>query len=194
VLRALLDLLGDAGSRAAMGAEVEFAGVPRFSVRAVGAFEQEPGCPDTTRARLPAERLCLGECYQPGERRRVITRIEIERIRPQVRPGEPVAELVEDPWRILPCPADPLGCRVEFEDPEFAGAGREFVYYVRAIQEPSLAVNGDPLRCERDIDGRCIRTRPCYASGPDFDPDDECLAQVEERAWSSPIFLRPADG
>jgi len=80
----------------------------------------------------------------------------------------------------------------QLEDPDFRAAGREHVYYVRAIQEPTPAVNGDPLRCERDAAGRCVKTRPCYASGPDFDPDDECLAPVEERAWSSPIFVSPS--
>jgi hypothetical protein len=188
------DLLDGAGPGAPMGSEVEVEGPPRFAVRAVGAFEQKPGCPASTRERLSPERierLCLGECYHPGERRRAISRIEVVRIRPQVRPDEPVATLVEDPWRVLSCPPDPGGCSVEFEDETFAGTAREHVYYVRAIQEPTLAVNGDPLRCERDGQGRCVRTRPCYASGPDFDPEDECLATVEERAWSSPIFVRP---
>ena len=74
----------------------------------------------------------------------------------------------------------------QFSDEDFVGDARETVYYVRAIQAPSLAVNGDPLQCDRDDAGRCIRTRPCgtLASGL---PDD-CLAPVEERAWSSPIF------
>ena len=178
-----------------MGSEVGLARTPRFEVRAVGAFEQLPGCPDHTRALLSPERLerlCLGECYNPSDRRKRITRIEVVRIRPQIRPDEPVDPLIEDPWLVRACPNDSAGCRVEFEDPEFALSGRETVYYVRAIQEPSLAVGGDPLRCERGADGECRRSRPCYASGPLFDPEDDCLAPVEERAWSSPIFLTPA--
>ncbi len=177
-----------------MGGEARLAGVPRFEVRAVGAREQLPGCPQHSLESLTPERLqrlCLGECYHPGDRRRLITRIEVVRIRPQARPGEPVAGLIEDPWQTLPCDPDPAGCRVAFEDPEFPGSARETVYYVRAIQEPTPAVNGDPLRCERDAEGNCLRPRPCYASGPLFDPDDDCLAPVEERAWSSPIFLAP---
>ena len=63
------------------------------------------------------------------------------RIRPQIRPDEPVADLVEDPWKTFSCPAGTAGCLVEFEDPDFAGAAREAVYYVRAIQEPTPAVN-----------------------------------------------------
>ena len=63
------------------------------------------------------------------------------RIRPQRAPGEPVGALIEDPWRRFACPADPAGCAVEFEDPDFAAGGRDAIYYVRAIQEPTPAVN-----------------------------------------------------
>jgi len=177
-----------------MGGEARLAGIPRFEVRAVGAREQQPGCPSHAVASLDPERLqrlCLGECYHPGDRRRMITRIEVVRIRPQAHPDESLAGLIEDPWKILPCEPDPAGCSVAFEDPEFSTIARETVYYVRAIQEPTPAVNGDPLRCERDAEGNCLRARPCYASGPLFDPDDDCLAPIEERAWSSPIFLDP---
>jgi hypothetical protein len=177
-----------------MGGEARLAHVPRFEVRAVGAREQLPGCPKHAVANLEPERLqrlCLGECYYPGDRRRLITRIEVVRIRPQADPDEPLDGLIEDPWKILPCEPDPAGCKVVFEDPEFPRVGREAVYYVRAIQEPTPAVSGDPLRCERDAEGNCLRARPCYASGPLFDPDDDCLAPIEERAWSSPIFLDP---
>ena len=135
--------------------------------------------------------LCLDECFHPGDTRKAITRIEIVRVRPQSHPGEPIGALIEDPWRVFPCAGDADGCSVTFEDADFVSAARETVYYVRAIQEPTPAVNGDPLRCERDEAGRCLRTRPCYASGPLFEPDDDCLAPIEERAWSSPIFLDP---
>ena len=52
----------------------------------------------------------------------------------------------------------------------------------------SPAVNGDNLRCVYDAEGNCTEIRPCH---PDFrTPDsDECLADVEERAWSSPIYV-----
>ncbi len=188
------DLLEPGGAVRPMGSEVRATGTPRFRVRAVGAFEQQPGCPDHTLDSLSAdriERLCRGECHHPGDVRRLVTRVEVVRIRPQRRPGEAIATLVEDPWRVLSCPLDLAGCTVEFDDPEFAGAGRETLYYVRAYAAPSLAVNGDPLRCQRDAEGRCLRPRPCYASGP-RDAADDCLAPIEERAWSSPIFVTPA--
>ena len=188
------DLLSPSGERRPMGGEVVQGETPHFEVRAVGALHQKPGCPDFAANALGPERLqrlCLGECYHPGDRRKQIQRIEVVRIRPQLRPDEPVDPLIEDPWRILECPPDPAGCRARFSDDEYAASSREAVYYVRAVQEPTPAVSGDPLRCERDAVGRCIRSRPCYASGPSFDPTDECLAPVAERAWSSPIFVAP---
>jgi hypothetical protein len=184
------DLLAADGSRHPMGSEVALGTAPRFEVRAVGGFEPRPGCPGFVHEALSADRiaeLCRGHCYHPSDRRRRIARIEVVRIRPQREAGEPVAPLVEDPWQRFACPPSQDGCRVTFEDPGFADARRETVYYVRAIQEPSLAVNGDPLRCERDEAGRCVRAHAC-GQRADGSPDD-CLAEVEERAWSSPIYL-----
>ena len=183
------------GARAPMGSEVGMGETPRFRVRAAGAFEQLPGCPSYVSERLsPARlaRLCLDECYHASDVRKRMDRIEVIRIRPQRSAQEAVGPLIEDPWRTFPCDPDSEVCVVEFEDPEFVEGEREFVYYVRALQEPSLAVNGDPMRCERDADGACIEARPCPAGGPDFDPEDDCLSPVQERAWSSPIFVRPA--
>ena len=189
------DLVQPDGERVPMGTEVEVSGVPSFEVRAAGAFEQRPGCPDVVTERLTPERLqrlCLGECHHPGETRRAITRIEVVRIRPQVEAGEAVGPLIEDPWKVLDCPGDPVGCGVSFDDPGFAASGREAVYYVRAIQELSPAVNGDPLNCERDTDGVCVKGRVCPGGGEHGPPVDDCLADVEERAWSSPIFVEAA--
>ncbi len=174
-----------------MGSEV--AGVteaPRFRVRAVGSFEQRPGCPAHVHEALPddrIQRLCLGECFHPGDRRRAITRIEVVRIHPEA--GGALVSRVEDPWRVIECGGGEV-CEVAFEDPGFADRG-EVAYYVRAIQAPTPAVNGAGLRCERDAAGRCVRVRPCY--GDERTPlDDDCLAEIEERAWSSPIWLTPA--
>ena len=187
------DLENGPGGRTPMGSEVRISEAPRFTVRAMGAFEQRPGCPDAVTSRVTPERLarlCMGECHHPSDTRIPIERVEVVRIRPQVSGQEPIEERVDDPWRVFPCPADGTGCRVAFDDPEYDGE-QEFLYYVRALQTPSDAVNGDPLRCERDAAGRCLRARPCPASGPDFEPEDECLSPVRERAWSSPIWLRP---
>jgi hypothetical protein len=185
------DLVRGRGRVASMGAGVDWQGRPRFRVRAVGSFEQKPGCPDHAIEGIESERLeqlCGGECYNPGETRRTITRIEVVRIRPQVRPGEPIDELVEDPWKTIECPKLASGCDAEFEDEEFAGGARDALYYVRAIQEPTPAVNAAGLRCKSDETKPCAEVEPCY--GDWRTPyDDDCLAPSEERAWSSPIYL-----
>jgi hypothetical protein len=188
------DLLNGPSGTVPMGGQADLASPPRFRVRAAGSFEQKPGCPESSTQALGKDRqtlLCHDECYNPGDKRRRITRIEVVRIRPQVRPNEPVRELVEDPWRRFDCPADQAGCTVEFEDPSFLLNGRPAVYYVRAIQEPTQAVNAGGLRCDRDAEGNCTQVHPCY--GDYRTPfDDDCLAPNEERAWSSPIYLQPA--
>jgi hypothetical protein len=174
-----------------MGGEARMATAPRFRARAVGSFEQKPGCPSYTTSSLSPERirdLCRDECYNPGDERRLITRIEVVRIRPQSRPGEPVAPLIEDPWRVIPCEPDPSGCTVTFSDPDFVGAGRDALYYVRAIEESSFAVNADNLRCTRDAEGRCIEMKPCWGDYR-VPYEDDCLAETQERAWSSPVFV-----
>ena len=189
------DLLNGPAGGVPMGGEVDsFEGVPRFRVTAAGAFEQKPGCPAWVEGALSAadlERLCLGECYNPSDRRRRITRIEVVRIRPQLSEDEPLGGLIEDPWLRLECSPGEAGCAVEFDDPDFATAGREALYYVRAIQEPTRVVNGAGLRCEWNDAGECVRVRPCYGDDRTAS-DDDCLAEVEERAWSSPIFLTPS--
>ena len=183
------DLLnGPGGDPQPMGSSVELAEQPIFQVRAVGSFEQKPGCPADAQNAMSEERidrLCQGECYNPGDARRPITRIEVVRIRPQVNDNEEIVGLIDDPWKVIPCPADGGGCRVAFTDPEYATLGRDTLYYVRAIEAPSLAVGADPLGCSYDETGRCIRTSPCS----DKPNDDDCLAETEERAWSSPIFV-----
>lgn len=186
------DLLRGSGEVAAtMGASLDWPAKPRFRVRAVGSFEQKPGCPDFATKALDASRLdylCGGECYNPSDTRRSITRLEVVRIRPQVRPGEPIAGLIEDPWKTLPCSGHPSGCVAEFEDPDFVTAARDAIYYVRAIQQPAPAINAAGLRCRSDADGKCSEVEPCYGDWRTPRSDD-CLAANEERAWSSPIYL-----
>ncbi|MFQ5514682.1 MAG: DUF3604 domain-containing protein, partial [Myxococcota bacterium] len=185
------DLLNGEDGPAPMGSEVRLSAVPRFRVRAAGAFVQQPGCPRSSLSGLPADRLkrlCKGECYNPGDTRHRITAIEVVRILPQQDPRESVGPLISDPWRRFVCGPDPEGCVVEFEDPEYPSLGREAIYYVRALQEPTPAINGAGYRTEFDAEGRAVRTRPCHGSYR-TPADDDCLAPVEERAWSSPIFV-----
>ena len=186
------DLLNPSGADSAqslpMGSEVQMNDNPIFRVQAVGSLMQLPGCPRHVVNNLEAERiasLCHGECYHPSDERHLITRVEVVRIRPQMTPGEDVNALIEDPWLVLPCDDQGEGCELIFEDPDHRQDGRDALYYVRAIQAPTLAINGKMNFClERDQDGRCLRHRWCENS-----PDNDCLRPDEERAWSSPIFV-----
>jgi hypothetical protein len=81
--------------------------------------------------------------------------------RRKIRPIEPIAALVEDPWRAFDYDDLGEGCAVSSLDLRFAVAGH------------------------------CIQARSRVASGLEFDPDGECLAPVSECAWSSPIFVEP---
>ncbi len=187
------DLLNPPGSRgkaAPMGSEVTMSQPPIFQARAVGSFDQLPGCPDDATATLgpdEIERICKGECYHPGDRRRSITRIEVVKVTPQATPEEEIAPLIQDPWRVFACDPSPEGCAVTFADPAFASDARESVYYVRAYEEEAPGINGANLRCE-GADGGCEEVSLC--PGPDGAADD-CLAPHEPRAWSSPIWVDP---
>jgi hypothetical protein len=182
------DAIEASGARHPMGSELSLRTAPEFEARALGSTEQTPGCSGDAANALGAdrlERLCRGECYRPSEQRRRIEAIEIVRIRPQRRPNEPVDALIEDPWRRFECTPDAAGCSVRFSDPDFPAAGRDALYYARAIEEPSASINGDPLGTELGPDGRARRIRAC--GGDPQNPD--CLAPARERAWSSPIFV-----
>lgn len=185
------DLVNGPDGRAPMGAEVAMDEAPRFEVRAVGAFKQLPGCPDYTTSALTPQQLadlCRGECYNPSDERKLITRIEVIRISPQQSADEDVGDLIEDPWKVFECEPDPAGCAVEFEDPEYAESERGFLYYVRAIEEPSPAINGENLRTTYNREGEPVSVNPCYGDMRTR-AEDDCLEMVEERAWSSPIYL-----
>jgi hypothetical protein len=187
------DLLDDARGRIPMGSSTERSTTPRFRVTAVGSFKQKPGCPEPSVDALGPERLesvCKNECYHPSDERNPVQRIEVVRIRPQVRPDEPVDGLIEDVWRAFECPKGTAGCTIEFDDPDFLRAGRDTLYYVRAVEAPIEMVNAATLRVERDQGGDFVSMDPCV----DKPKEDDCLSLQHPMAWSSPIFLthRPA--
>ena len=174
-----------------MGGTTSATRSPVFEVKAVGEHKQKPGCPDEAVAALGADRiqkLCANECFNPSTERMKITRIEVVRIRPQTSPDEDVGDLIEDNWKVHQCKDKGNGCSFSFTDPEFAKSERPATYYVRAIQEPSQKINADNLRCEYDENGYCVKLDICYGD-PRTERSDDCLATIEERAWSSPIYV-----
>jgi hypothetical protein len=163
-----------------MGSSIKMSQNPKFIVRAAGSFKQKEGCSDESIDALSSERLeylCAGECYNPTNEREIIEQIEIIKITPQIYAGEAVTPLIQDPWLIIPCQGTGE-CIVEFADENFS---RDSVYYVRAIQGATPAINGASLS-ERDEFKLCkgsFRT----------DLSDDCLSMTNERAWSSPIYV-----
>ena len=96
--------------------------------------------------------------------------------------------MIQDPWLVLPCEPSQEGCEVKFEDTKYLEANREVIYYVRAIQEPSLAIGAANLACDRDDSGKCTKVNLC--GDVEGQGEGDCLSENEERAWSSPIFIK----
>ncbi len=174
------DLINSPQGKAPMGSEIVMSQNPRFVVRAAGSFKQNSGCSDESVDALSSERLeylCAGECYNPTNERYILDHIEVIKITPQSYAGESIKPLIQDPWMTIPC-NETSECIVEFEDQNFS---RDSVYYVRAIQEPTLAINGSSIssRKEFELCKGSFRT----------DLNDDCLSYTNERAWSSPIYI-----
>ena len=101
-------------------------------------------------------------------------------------PDEAIDPLIEDAWKVIECDINVMtGCTAEFEDPNFS---RDSLYYVRAIEEPTLTVNGATSRTTFDEKGNAIDVDICYG---DYRTElsDNFLAPAEHRAWSSPIYI-----
>ena len=130
------------------------------------------------------QRICKGECYNPTDERKIIKRIEVIRIRPQIYEKEELAKLIEDPWKSHTCRESAEGCKFRFTDGRYLSGERDSVYYVRVYQEDQNVINGAQLNCEYDAEGRCIKVRPCKTG-----TTDNCLAKRPELAWSSPIYV-----
>ncbi len=172
-----------------MGSEFFMDENPKFQVRALGSQKQRQGCSlENEIDPYLLENICNGECFNPIDERNNISRIEIIRIRPQTYPDEPIETLIQDPWKVFECEPSQEGCSIEFEDQNFIDANREIIYYVRAIQQPSLSIAAANLACEFDEAGKCIKVNLC--GDIDGQGEGDCLAESEERAWSSPIFVK----
>ena len=164
-----------------MGSEIIMSQNPQFTVRAAGSFKQKDGCPEESIDSLSPERLeylCAGECYNPSNERHIIDRIEIVKITPQSYAGEAVSPLIEDAWKTISCEGK-SECVVKFEDQSYT---RDSVYYVRAIQEATQAINGKNFFTESNEFKLCKGSFKTALT-------DDCLSTTNERAWSSPIYL-----
>ena len=173
-----------------MGSEVYSGTNPTFKVKAMGSIKQKSGCPDSAVQALGAERiesLCLGECFNPSDEAHNITRLEIVKVTPRVSEDEKTSDLIQDPWQVFECAPGSTSCEAEFTDADFRKDGREAAYYVRAIQEATPTIQGDPLGCEYNDAGECMKTNYCMGDGE----TDDCISPAEHRAWSSPIYLMP---
>ncbi|MEM7675060.1 MAG: DUF3604 domain-containing protein, partial [Myxococcota bacterium] len=74
-------------------------------------------------------------------------------------------------------------CWADFEDPQWSTIverGGNAVYYVRAIQEETLAYNGSAGTAEE---------QECENPDAEEGRPRNCFSPTNERAWSSPIFL-----
>lgn len=186
------DVINSKYGRKPMGSKIEMSENPVFEVKAVGSFKQKPGCPDLGLSKTENEKimkLCKNECFNPSDERREITRIEVIKITPQNYNDEPVENLIQDVWKVHKCKPNSQGeCRFRFSDPDYSKNGRDSLYYVRAIEEPSLRINGGNLRCDYDENGNCKKVNICYG-GYQTDRNDNCTMLSEERAWSSPIYI-----
>jgi len=172
------DLVNSPTGAQPMGSEITMSQNPQFTVRAAGSFKQQDGCPEESIDSLSTERLeylCAGECYNPSNERHIIDRIEIVKITPQSYAGEAVSPLIEDVWKTISCDGK-SECIVKFEDQSYT---RDSVYYVRAIQEATQAINGKNESKEFKLCKGSFKTAL----------SDDCLSATNERAWSSPIYL-----
>ncbi|MFK7732332.1 MAG: DUF3604 domain-containing protein [Pseudomonadales bacterium] len=186
------DLLDEQNTAHTMGSEVSVASAPKFKVSAVGSLKQKPGCPEFVHNALGDDRvqsLCRNECQNPSNEAWRIERLEVVRVLPQTAGKQPTAELIQDPWQVFECKGQELSCTAEFSDPEFLQTGRDAAYYVRAIQEATDTIQGDPFHCEYNDRGQCVTSNYCQGGSV----DDDCLSKAEHRAWSSPIYVSVAN-
>ena len=182
------EMVGGDGKNHPMGSQVSTHTAPHFRVRGIGSIKQQPGCPDYARRALGAERiasLCRNECYNPSGEAHNIERIELVRVLPRRSVDENTAELIQDPWRVFHCKPGQNTCEADFTDESFIADGREAVYYARVIQEATPTIQGDPLGCEFNEVGVCVKTNICMGGGV----EEDCLSPAEHRAWSSPIYV-----
>lgn len=176
------------GHEVPMGQRLSSNTTPQFHFEAWGGPEELPGCSRADRQRwgdTVIDNICLNTCFNPGDRRIGIDRIEVIKITPQISADEKISGLIQDPYLVIKnhnmdASGQPSAkFKGSFVDPAFAIHKRDAIYYIRALQTPTPSVNGKPMRNNQ---GK-LETCPLYYKG------DDCKTMAQERAWSSPIYV-----
>ena len=74
---------------------------------------------------------------------------------------------------------------MRFRDDEYPDLARDALYYARAVEAARPGILGAGLSTQFDADGNATSIELCGTF-------DDCTGPVEERAWSSPIFVNHA--
>ena len=175
-----------------MGSSVEMYAVPEFEVKAMGSFEQKPGCPEDAYNALGEDRvdeLCYNECYNPSDKRNFIQRIEVIKVLPQEYSDQPIDDRIIDTWKVHYCNPDDVGCTFRFKDEDFLKDQKDASYYVRAIELPSPQINVKGGVCTFDDEGNCVEFKLCTQDCRHPRDIETCSEIDEHRAWSSPIYV-----
>ena len=178
--------------RIPMGSSIEMQTAPLFEVKAMGSFEQKPGCPEDAYNALGDERveeLCYNECYNPSDERKFIQRIEVIKILPQEFADQPLEGRIMDPWKVHYCNPDDIGCSFTFNDEDFSKNQKDASYYVRAIEVPTPQINVKGGICTFDEEGNCVEYKLCTQDWRHPRNIETCSEIDEHRAWSSPIYV-----
>lgn len=209
-----------------MGEVSTSAGNPTFYLKARGAFVEDGTCrydeqPEIRAAmsRHEFERLCFSQCYNPGDERTPISRIEVVKVRQPLTITE--ARMADLKWS----PENPDGLiydpywvaefhreQVEWSwtDSEFKkeAPGRSVAYYFRVIQEPTPGYNCRPTArltrgqtCDNRIpkpekvaakanpQGRAEPVSRAELGDACYSDAEDVETYCEERAWTSPIYI-----
>ena len=190
------DLLNPPGSAAASGcrwaarcAMDASADLPGARGRLVRAAAGLPRRRRTRRsARSASSASARASATTRATARRPITRIEVVRIRPQARAGEPVEPLIEDPWRELRVRRrDPPGCVATFDGPGLRRR-RARRALLRARDRGAERRRSTAASSAASATPRVAAPRSTSAASPAA-TTTTASAPSEPRAWSSPIYV-----